>query len=352
MLALAGYPLGLEFTVLEPAEACSAGHLVSWIQAAYDDPEALSALAESADLITYEFENVPQAAVSLLASRRPLFPPPAALGIAQDRLHEKLFFHSHGVPTSPFAEVNTHAQLVEAVQRLGLPAILKTRRLGYDGKGQVRLNEGADLEAAWHDIGGVPSVLEALVLFEKEVSLLAARGRSGETVYYPLVENVHRKGNLRLTLAPGADVEASLQHSAEAYLARVLEALDYVGVLAVEFFVYKGGLLANEMAPRVHNSGHWTIEGAVTSQFENHLRAICGLPLGSPAPTGYAAMVNLIGELPRTSLVLALPGVHLHLYAKTQRVSRKLGHITLVAADAAGRDLQLAHLMKIVHGPS
>ncbi len=336
MLALAGYPLGLRFHFLDPAVEAPAEQLADRLVGAYEDMESLQKLAGLVDLITYEFENVPVTTARFLEQRRPVFPPPAALEAAQDRVAEKTFFQQAGLGTAPFAAVESREELGRAVEQLGLPAILKTRRFGYDGKGQVFLRRADDVPRAWDTLGGVPLILEGFVTFERELSLLSVRGRGGETSFYPLVENHHRGGMLRLSLAPAPGLTPALQAEAEEHGRRVLDALGYVGVLAIEYFQIAGPkLLANEMAPRVHNSGHWTLDGAETSQFENHLRAILGLPLGSTAMRGLSAMVNLIGTMPDLAALLALPGVHVHHYGKAPRPGRKLGHVNVVAADAA-----------------
>ena len=340
MLALAGYPHGLRFRFFDPAPASPASHLAEQICAPYDDEGALRRFAEGLALVTYEFENVPVAAARLLERHLPVYPPPAALEAAQDRLAEKQFFQRLGIPTPPFAAVDDRAGLDAAVRQLGLPAVLKTRRMGYDGKGQALLRSPEDAADAWRQLGGQPLILEAHVPFTRELSIIAVRGRDGATACYPLVENLHRGGILRRSVAPAPDVTPELQEQAERYAARALDALQYVGVLTIELFEVPGAagrgahssaLLANEMAPRVHNSGHWTIEGAATSQFENHLRATLGLPLGSTAARGHAAMLNLIGATPEPAAVLALPEAHLHCYGKEPRPGRKLGHITLRA---------------------
>ncbi|AEB12423.1 5-(carboxyamino)imidazole ribonucleotide synthase [Marinithermus hydrothermalis] len=344
MLALAGHPLGLECVVLEPNPEAPARPVSVQLVAAYDDAEALAELAARVDVVTYEFENVPVAAARFLAERVAVRPPPAALEVAQDRLAEKTCFQRLGIPTPPFVPVHTRADLEEAVARVGLPAVLKTRRLGYDGKGQRVLREAGDVEAAWAALGGAPLILEGFVPFGREVSILAVRAQDGTCAFYPLVENRHEAGILRLSRAPAPDTPPELQEAAEVYARRVLEALEYVGVLAIEFFQVDGRLVANEMAPRVHNSGHWTIEGAETSQFENHLRAVAGLPLGSTAPRGVSAMLNLIGQVPEPAAVLRVPGAHLHLYGKTPRPGRKLGHVTVCADDTATLEARLAAL--------
>jgi 5-(carboxyamino)imidazole ribonucleotide synthase len=280
-------------------------------------------------------------------------PPPAALEAAQDRVSEKTFFQQAGIGTAPFAAADSREELSQAVERIGLPAVLKTRRFGYDGKGQILLRSPDDVPRAWLALGGVPLILEGFVPFERELSLLAVRGRGGETAFYPLIENHHHEGMLRLSRAPAPGWTPQLQAEAEQHGKRVLDALGYSGVLAIEFFQTAGaGLLANEMAPRVHNSGHWTIEGSETSQFENHLRAILGLPLGSVAARGVSAMVNLIGTMPEPAALLAIPGVHVHHYGKAPRPGRKLGHVTIVASDAESLHERLARVQAIVAGPS
>ncbi len=304
MLALAGIPLGLSFRFLDPAPDAPAREVGELLVGAYDEPALLDRLADGADAVTYEFENVPVAA----ARRVGALPDARALEVSQDRLVEKALFRRLGIPTAPIDEEVT-----------SFPALLKTRRLGYDGKGQ-RLVETRPGPAPGH-------VLEGLVPFDRELSLLAVRGAGGETAFYPLVENVHAEGILRSSRVPAV---AAPQAQAEDYAARLLDELGYVGVLALELFDVGGRLIANELAPRVHNSGHWTIEGAETSQFENHLRAILDLPLGSTAARGEVVMLNLIGELPDPGALLEYGDVHLHLYGKEPRPGRKLGHVTLV----------------------
>ncbi|MCS6849778.1 MAG: 5-(carboxyamino)imidazole ribonucleotide synthase [Gemmataceae bacterium] len=329
LIVLAGLPLGVSFRVLAREAEALAGLAVEHIAADYDDVEAIEHFAAGLDVATYEFENVSVGAVSALAKQVPVYPPPRALHTAQDRLHEKTFFQGLGIATPEFAAVESRADLHVAVDRLGLPAVLKARRLGYDGKGQVVITDPAEVEAAWQRLGGVPAILEQFISFDRELSLVAVRGRRGETAYYPLVENHHRSGILRVSLAPAPSAEPQLQRQAEAWAEGILQTLDYVGVLAIEWFEIGGRLLANEMAPRVHNSGHWTIEGAATSQFENHLRAILGWPLGGTSVLGCSALVNLIGTCPATADLLAVPGSHVHLYGKSPRPGRKLGHVTI-----------------------
>jgi 5-(carboxyamino)imidazole ribonucleotide synthase len=344
MLALAGYPLGMRFRFFDPGPGSPAGMLAEQIVAGYDDRAALERFAGSLDLVTYEFENVPVTTARFLDHLVPVYPPPAALEAAQDRLAEKQFFQRLGIPTPRFAAVDSYASLEAAVAKLGLPAVLKTRRMGYDGKGQAVLRATRDVAGAWDALGGQPLILEGFVDFARELSVLAVRGRDGHVLCYPLVQNEHRNGILYRSTAPAPDLPSEMQALAETYAARALEALGYVGLLAIELFEVNGALLVNEMAPRVHNSGHWTIEGAATSQFENHLRAVAGLPLGATAARGHAAMLNLIGTLPETAPLLALPECHLHLYGKAPRPGRKLGHVTVRAESAAARDELLAHL--------
>lgn len=331
MLALAGYPLGLRFRFLDPSPDAGAGQIAEHIVGSYEDPGTLSRFAEGLDVVTYEFENVPVEAVRLLSRRVPVYPPPQALEAAQDRFIEKSFFGALGIPTPPFAPVNTLEELRTALNDIGSPAVLKTRRFGYDGKGQYVIRGAADVDAAWLALGGQALILEGYVPFSRELSILAVRRGEGQITYYPLTENHHSEGILRRSLAPASGVTTQQQSTAERYARLALEALDYRGVLAIELFEVEDHLLANEMAPRVHNSGHWTIEGAETSQFENHLRAILGLPLGSTSTIGYSTMLNIIGGLPDTDKVLSTPGAHLHLYGKEPKPGRKLGHITLTA---------------------
>jgi len=351
MLALAGYPLGLHFRFLDPSPEAPVGRIAQRVTADFDDLAALEKFAAGLELVTYEFENVPVDAAKFLAERVPVYPPPAALEAAQDRLNEKQLFQKLGIATTEFISVPKPEELDAAVKKLGLPAVLKTCRLGYDGKGQWILRTPEDVAKAKQELPAVPLILERFVPFTRELSVLAVRSTTGETAIYPLVENHHRGGILRLSLAPAPRIETGIQRTAERAAQRALESLKYAGVLAIEFFEHQGELLANEMAPRVHNSGHWTIEGAVTSQFENHLRAVLGLPLGSTGPAGHCAMLNLIGELPESSEVLAVPDAHLHLYGKSPRPGRKLGHVTLRAASPERLALRLSELPAFFHRP-
>jgi 5-(carboxyamino)imidazole ribonucleotide synthase len=345
MLALAGYPLGIECRLLDRGADAPGAQVADTVLGELDDGDALGKLAASVDVLTLEIENVDVAKLEALSDRVAVYPPPRAVAAAQDRLAEKTLFRSLGIPTAEFVRVDSERDLAVAAEKLGWPLVIKTRRLGYDGRGQRIVDSSALLTAAWAELGRVPSIAEAWVRFEREVSLIAVQGSDRQRAYYPLAENVHRHGILRTTVAPYAD--EALQARAEQWLAALMGELDYRGVLTVEFFHTSSGLVANEMAPRVHNSGHWTIEGAETSQFENHLRAVLGWPLGDARVRGHAAMVNLLGSLPSTDVVLAIPGAHLHDYGKDPRPGRKVGHCTLVDRDRGRlierfRDLQQA----------
>ena len=343
MLAVAGYPLALQFRFLDATRDTPAGRIAPIVTGAFDDADSLRELVSSVDLLTYEFENVPVDALRFATADKPCLPPLEALRISQDRLYEKELFRTLGIATPPFRAIDTAEDLNDAVREFGLPAVLKTRRLGYDGRGQQYLRRPADLEAAWTALGGVPLILEGFVDFDSEVSIIGARSTRGETRVYPLTLNTHRDGILRVSVAPHR--REKLQRAADQSLRKLLDHFDYAGVLTIEFFVQRGRLVANEMAPRVHNSGHWTIEGAVTSQFENHLRAILGLPLGDTSSIGHAGMVNFIGEMPDRDRVLAMPGAHLHDYGKEPRAGRKLGHCTVVASSPTERDRGLRRLL-------
>jgi 5-(carboxyamino)imidazole ribonucleotide synthase len=389
MLGLAGIPLGLRFRFLDPggdgAPAAAVGRVV---EGDYADPEAVDRFAHGLDVVTWEFENVPVETARRLAERVPVFPPPEALEAAQDRWVEKETFRALGIPVAPTRPVSTRGELDAAVVELGLPAVLKTRRFGYDGKGQVVIRSAAGIDEAWEALGGRPLVLEAFVDFSRELSLVVARSVSGETRAWPLSENVHRRGILRTSRVPAAS--AARQAEAEAHGVALLDHLGYVGVLAVEFFETGAGLVANEMAPRVHNSGHWSQDGALTSQFENHVRAILDLPLGptglrggvgggasggdssgggssgggisgggiSGGGTGAAAMVNFIGGVPPRAAALGTAGEQaesgvvraLHLYDKAPRPGRKVGHLNLWGADPEAVDRALAEALALAEG--
>lgn len=347
MLALAGLPLGMRFVFLDPAPDACAAVLGTHICSPFDDHETLEQLADMADVVTYEFESIPADAISFLAGLVPVYPSPDALCLSRDRLQEKNLLTQLGIPVAPFMQVSTREELEQAASALGLPAILKTRTQGYDGKGQAVLRQPGDLDDAWQRLGGVPLVLEKFVAFNREVSIIAVRNLNGEIAFYPLSDNEHRDGILHFSRNLDDD---ALQPIAEEYARRLLEHFGYIGVMALELFDTDQGLLANEMAPRVHNSGHWTIEGSLTSQFENHLRAITGLPLGSTRSTGKAAMVNFIGDLPPATQVLALPGATLHAYGKSSRPGRKVGHATLHSGNSSELQQLLQQLLAIRDG--
>jgi 5-(carboxyamino)imidazole ribonucleotide synthase len=353
MLAQCGRPMGLDFIFLDPAEDACAAEFGEHICAGWDDEAALGELGRRADVVTFDFENVPEASASLIESLCPMYPPPRALYASQDRLREKTLMQQLGIPVAPFYPVSSRPDLLDAVAAIGLPCVLKTRRFGYDGKGQAVLRFQEDMERAWQQLGGSELICEGYVSFQAECSIIAARDRRGHTVFWPLTRNLHRGGILAISMAPAFD--AALQARAEAMLLKLLEHLDYTGVMALELFVVDGRLLANEFAPRVHNSGHWSIDGARTSQFENHLRAICGMPLGETASTHRALMFNLLGEMPAFALQPStdsadIPGVRWHDYHKTPREGRKIGHVTLTASsDAAlrARATQLAAILGV-----
>ncbi|HWG11465.1 MAG TPA: 5-(carboxyamino)imidazole ribonucleotide synthase [Rhodanobacteraceae bacterium] len=336
MLVLAGAPLGVRFVVVDSAEDACAGQVAPLVRADWRDFAALESFAAGVDVATFDFENVPAETAQWLAERTRVFPNPRALAIAQDRLEEKTLFRECGLGTPDFAVVDSRADLDAALRAIGTPAILKTRRLGYDGKGQFRLKSADDAEAAWAAPGGNSHglILEAFVPFDAEVSVVAVRARDGDFRTWPLTRNWHSDGILSASLAP-AHMDHAIAQAAFAHAKTIAEKLDYVGVFALELFVRDGELLGNEMAPRVHNSGHWTIEGAVTSQFENHVRAVLGLPLGDTSALGRSCMLNWIGELPDADAVLRESGAHWHDYGKSPRAGRKVGHATICARDDA-----------------
>jgi 5-(carboxyamino)imidazole ribonucleotide synthase len=345
MLALAGYPLGLDFLCLDPARDAPAGRVAPLLQGAFTDRRLLARLARRCEVVTFDWENVSVASLAAVTRvhRARIAPPIAALAAGQDRVAEKRLFERLGIPTTRWQAVGSRAQLTRALAQIGLPGVLKTRRLGYDGKGQAVIRSAAQAQRAWSELGDTPLLYEEWVPFDCEVSIIGARATHGAIAIYPLCGNVHGAGVLRLTRAPFGP--ARWQRAAARHLTRVLTHFRYSGVLAIEFFVHRGRLIANEMAPRVHNSGHWTIEGAATSQFENHLRAILGLPLGATRALGHSAMVNIIGHMPPRAELLAVEGAHLHDYGKRARPGRKLGHVTIVEASARVRDARARMLL-------
>ena len=350
MIGLAAIPLGVRCRFLDPVPGAPAAAVGPLVVGPLGDEGALAEVAAGADVVTYEWEGVPADGARALAANVAVRPDWRALAVAQDRLDEKTAFRRLGIGVAPFAAVDSPADLDAALATTGMPAILKTRRGGYDGKGQSVVRDAVDADAAWKALGGVPLILEAMVPFDRELSVIAARGTDGDVRCYPLVENVHRDGILRVSRAPAPGIDAALQGAGEAIARRLLDDLDYVGVLTVELFAVEGSLLANEIAPRVHNSGHWTIEGAETSQFEQHLRAVLGWPLGSPRARGYAAMLNAIGELPPRDAVLAVPGARFHDYGKAPRPGRKVGHVTVVADTDDALDERLTRLLAVAPG--
>ncbi|MFM2310533.1 MAG: hypothetical protein RLY87_2655 [Chloroflexota bacterium] len=350
MLALAALPLGIRCHVYEPDTAAPARLCAVHHCAAYDDWHALQVFADAVDVITYEFENVPTACVEFLAARKPVAPGAQALRICQDRLFEKDFATQLGYATAPYIAISDAISSVDAIAGVGLPAILKTRRMGYDGKGQQTIRSAAELDTARTTYAGHDLILEGFVPFRHEVSIIAARDRQGTIVRYPLIQNIHRDGILRRSTAPAPCSTAALEANADEMATRILTAFDYVGILAIECFVVEQPdgivLVINEFAPRVHNSGHWSIEGARPSQFENHMRAVAGYAVHPPAMQGVAVMLNLIGEEPADAMIPA--GVAVHRYHKAARPGRKVGHLTYVAA---GRTDAESVIARCVHLP-
>lgn len=337
MMALSGAPLGLRFLLLDNVADACAGQFAPMLVGDYRDQAILAEFAAQVDVATFDFENVPAESARWLTGRIPVFPNPNALAVSQDRLAEKTMFRELGIDVPDFRDITGLDGLRAAIADIGMPCILKTRRLGYDGKGQFRIRSGADIDAAWQALGAqaatVGLILEAFVPFEREISVVAVRGRDGEFRHWALTENWHEQGVLSASLSPATGTDA-FEADAVAYARKVAEKLDYVGVFALELFLHQGRLMANEMAPRVHNSGHWTIEGAETSQFQNHLRAVLGLPLGSTRSVGVSCMLNWIGEMPAAQPVLQEAGGHWHDYGKRPRAGRKVGHATLRADSA------------------
>ena len=341
MLALAGAPLGLRFLVVDSASDACASQVAPLLRADWRDFDALADFARRIDVATFDFENVPSETAQWLTEHTKVFPNPGALAVSQDRLAEKNLFRQIGLDTPAFAPVDSRADLETAIDAVGLPCVLKTRRLGYDGKGQRVLRDRHDADEAWRALGGSPLILEAFVPFTREVSVIGVRSRSGEFRHYPLTRNWHASGILSASLAPAPDSKG-LEQAAFAHAHALAERLDYVGTFALELFDLDGHLLGNEIAPRVHNSGHWTIEGAVCSQFENHLRAVLGLPLGDTSARGHSVMLNWIGELPDADVILREAGAHWHDYGKDAREGRKVGHATVCADDEGQLSARIA----------
>ena len=346
MLALAGYPIGVRCLFLDRSDDTPGAQVAPSLIGELEDPGLLAQLAARSDVVTFDWENISGAALEPLEKITRVRPPRAALQASQDRLAEKALFTRLKIPVAAHAALGTLEELQRAVKKIGLPGVLKTRRLGYDGKGQFVLRAPADVERAWNAIGGADLIYEKFQNFSREVSLIGARSAAGRTVFYPLSANTHGGGILRYSVAPFSN--AALERAARIYLQRVMNALDYIGVLTIEFFVVKGRLVANEMAPRVHNSGHWSIEGCVTSQFENHLRAVCDMPLGSTRALGATAMINFLGVMPQRERLLAIDGLAYHDYGKTPRPGRKLGHCTILKRSTKERDAALANTLKLI----
>lgn len=330
MLALAGMPLGHTFAFFDASPSTSTAGLGTVTVAPFEDTKALSAFAKGCDVITYEFENVPCSAAHAIQAVAPVYPPPRALEVSQDRVIEKEFLQSLGIAVPRFMAASSRDELVAACKTVGTPCIAKTRRLGYDGKGQARIASLEDAGKAWDELGGAPLIVEAFVPFSRELSVIAVRGIDGQIKSYPLAHNIHRGGILHRSEIPAPGVSQGLAQDAYSIASKVLNELQYVGVLAIELFETGGKLIANEMAPRVHNSGHATIDGSTTSQFENHVRAITGAALGSAVSRAPAVMYNIVGTMPSEEAVTAVPSAKLHLYGKAPRPGRKLGHITLI----------------------
>jgi 5-(carboxyamino)imidazole ribonucleotide synthase len=346
MLALAGYPLGLRPLFLDRSADTPGAQVAPSLIGELDDPALGAAHATQSDVVTFDWENISAKLLGPLAKSVAIRPSAAALEVSQDRLREKALFSKLGIPVAAHAAIDSRQQLLRAARRLGLPGVLKTRRLGYDGKGQFVMRHAADIDEAWARLGAQRLIYEKFQNFSKEVSIIGARSAAGHIVFYPLADNTHDGGILRYSVAPFS--APALERMAKIHLKRVLNALGYIGVLTIEFFVVGGRLIANEMAPRVHNSGHWTIEGCVTSQFANHLRAICDLPLGSTRPLGAAAMVNFLGTMPSRERLLEIEGLAYHDYGKQARPGRKLGHCTILRNRRTDRNRALADALKLI----
>ncbi len=331
MLALSGYSLNHQFGFSGNATddpAALLGHMF----VKKNNPNNIDSLVKFADVITFESENTDVGIVKKINKKIPVYPNEKSLFTTQHRGREKTLFNHLNIPCAPYQMVNSKEDLQVAVETIGLPAILKTATEGYDGKGQFLIHKVSQITKAWKSMNGVESILEEFVNFKRELSLIAVRGIDNDHKYYPLVENTHYDSILRLTIAPAQNIDKKVQETARHYMQILLDEMDYVGTLTIELFETENGLVVNEMAPRVHNSGHWSIEGANTSQFENHIRAITGMPLGDTTPTHpFCAMINIIGQLKDIDVVLKMPNAHLHLYDKSERKNRKLGHINITA---------------------
>jgi 5-(carboxyamino)imidazole ribonucleotide synthase len=339
MLAQAGIPLGHSFNFYDTQITTTVTGLGESLIGSFDDRSALKAFAARCDVVTYEFENVPCESARYIESLVPIFPSPRALEISQDRSTEKQFLQDLGIAVPRFRTLGSERELREACEILGLPCIAKTRRFGYDGKGQARIESDKDITAAWRILQGAPLIVEGFVPFSRELSVIATRDKGGEICVYPLSCNTHIDGILHRSELPAPDISSALKATAHKLIARVMTELDYIGTLAIELFEVRGEILANEMAPRVHNSGHATIDCITSSQFENHIRAITGTQLGCVEPQSRAVMFNVIGSVPSFGAVEALPNARIHMYGKEPRPGRKLGHITLLNPSKAEEDM-------------
>ena len=349
MMALAGYPFNLRFSFYDAAQDCPSAPLGQLYGDIAASPTSLDAFIASADVFTYEFENIPLAWVEYVASKKPVYPSLKSLAVSQNRVREKQLFQQLAIPAAAYQQVNSQSELQHAVQHLGLPLVVKTTMGGYDGKGQFVIRQAEQVAQAWSELqAGAPLIAEAFVDFERELSIIAVRSQTGEILCYPLAWNTHHQGILSHSIVPAPQVTAQIQAQAEQYITQILHELNHVGVLTLELFQTAHGLFANETAPRVHNSGHWSIEGAICSQFENHMRAVAGLPLGMPTELRPSAMINIIGQHPDTAAILAIPETHLHLYGKSERAGRKLGHITVTATTYEALQQRVAQVAKVL----
>jgi 5-(carboxyamino)imidazole ribonucleotide synthase len=346
MLALSGYPIGVRCLFLDRSADTPGAQVAESLIGDLEDPALLAELAARSDVVTFDWENISGRALEPLEQVTQVRPPRAALEVSQDRLAEKALFARLKIPVAAHCAIDSCEELVRATQKIGLPGVLKTRRLGYDGKGQFVLRTPGDVDQAWAAIGAAELIYEKFQDFSREVSLVGVRSASGQAVFYPLSCNTHGGGILRHSIAPF--INARLEKSARLYMKRVMNDLDYIGVLTIEFFVVQGSLIANEIAPRVHNSGHWTIEGCVTSQFENHLRAVCDMPLGSTRALGHTAMINFLGLMPDRERLLAIDGLAYHDYGKTPRPGRKLGHCTILKRLPKDRNMALSNTLRLI----
>jgi 5-(carboxyamino)imidazole ribonucleotide synthase len=346
MLVLSGYPIGVHCLFLDRSADTPGAQVAPTLIGDLQDAALLAELAARSDVVTFDWENISGSALKPLEKITQVRPPRAALEVSQDRLAEKALFTRLKIPVAAHCAIDSREELIRALEKIGLPGVLKTRRLGYDGKGQYVLRTAGDADQAWAAIGAAGLIYEKFQDFSREVSLVGVRSAGGQTVFYPLSSNTHGGGILRHSVAPF--INARLEKSARLYMKRVMQALEYIGVLTIEFFVMRGSLVANEMAPRVHNSGHWTIEGCVTSQFENHLRAVCDMPLGSTRPLGHTAMINFLGLMPDRDRLLAIDGLAYHDYGKIARPGRKLGHCTILKRLPKERDTALSNTLKLI----